>query len=791
MDPQDFNASDVPASPQVQNAVSEAPQTDEPVQFEQHLAEASQAAPLARSRGPAYPNLSTEDQNLIERVITQYAAQKKLTPGTLRQYTKVLHRLVNDLRMRGQTADLADHGSLLEYANTHFPNDLNIKAGLSVLGAYHGIDSNYPYLSPEDRRLIDRLITQYAAQKNIQPATATYNSTALRRLANDVRARGRTIDLADHKSLLDHVNTYFPKDEYMKRGLSILCGYHGLDPAYPNLSTEDRNFIDSVITRYATRKTRKPETVKRHSRVLRQLANDLRGRGHATDLADHERLLEYVSTYFPNDGRMTSVVGLVREYYAPDDNAAPSRAAKRLRTLNDLEEVVAYRQPSANVAVEGSSAAPQDLSTGVIIRGQSDRRPFYSEDAAAILSLEQALIRGGMTSKSARQLGNGLVGFSRWLFEENRPSIVARLDRNSLSDDDAIIRYPAVSNATLLKALKYFHTFRTTGVVLPTQPGRASASLKASHQNVALDPESTVQMVPPRINEAAAQHSARHEASTRLEELREDQSSQHARSPFIQEQIAFLPEHFHEGELRRVLDRSGNQAMPSAVSDLSEELQRRQNELHDGPYGQGDNRSALSFPSPEDLTFDLGQFPSSELRRLLDDEPAEEFQECRDDQAAPSPFIQAQAASYPQARDFGESAHPFNWRSNHQAILDGTIGSNLSPPRERDRIEATVHPNPFDLPGDLIPTPYFGSLLAGPVLDHYDGSRQPSPPHGLSPVSSFSDDEALVWLREELSRRQMQVSASPAIGRTPSDIYSGLEPLVDLTPFTLPELRRR
>ncbi|MGY3533158.1 MULTISPECIES: hypothetical protein [Bradyrhizobium] len=684
MNAQDFKAFNVPASSQVQHAVPEASQTDEAVQFEQHLAEASQASPIA-SRDPAYPNLSTEDQSLIESVITQYAAQKKPTPGTVRHYTQVLHRLVNDLRARGQTTDLADHESLLEYANTYFPNDSNIKAGLSVLGAYHDIDSNYPCLSPEDRSLIDRMITQYATQKNVQPATATYNSTALRRLANDVRARGQTIDLADYKSLLDHANTYFPKDEYMKRGLSVLCAYHGLDPAYPNLSTEDRNFIDSVITQYAAQKSPKPETVKRYTRALRQLANDLRGRGQTTDLAHHKSLLEYANTYFPKDGHMRSAVGVLRDCYAPNSDAAPSRAAKRLRTPNDLEEVVANRQPSANVASEVSSAAPQVASTGVIIRGQSDKRPFYSEDAAAVFGLEQALIRGGMTSKSARQLGNGLVGFSRWLFENNRPSIVARLDSKSLSDDEALFKYSGGIDANLLKALEYFHTFRKTGVVAPTQPGRASAKLKASHQNVALNPESAVQMVPRRTDDAAAQRSARHEASTRLKELREEQDGQPAASPFVQEQAAFHSEQLPQGELRRVLDHSGNQAMPSAVSDFSEE--RLEKQFHDEFQGLGDNHPALSFPiDPEDLTLDRELFFPEELLLAFDDEPAEELQEWRDDHLAPSAFMQEQTASCSEQLPRGELRRVLNHLEDEATPWAGAAASE-----ELQRLEKQLH----------------------------------------------------------------------------------------------------
>ncbi|WP_246709045.1 MULTISPECIES: hypothetical protein [Bradyrhizobium] len=586
MDPQNFNPFNVAASSPVQHAVSEAPQTDEAMEFEHHLAEASQAAPVA-SRGP-----------------------------------------------------------------------------------------DYPYLSTEDLSLIDSAVAQYVARKNVQPATATGYSTGLRRLVNDLRRGGQTTDLADHKALHDHANTHFPKDTNVKRGVTVLREYHL--PAYPHLTEEDRNLIDTVIAGYAAQQNLQPNTAKSYTRALRRLVNDLRRGDQMTDLADHKSLLAHLNTHFPNNGAMKTAVGVLRAYYA---HAAHSRAGKRLRTLNDLEEVVLYPQPSANAASGGSSAAPQVASTGVIIRG-SDKRPLYSEDAAAVVRLQQALIQGGKASEAARRLGSCLVKFSRWLFENNRPSIVARLDSKSLSDDGAIHRYPGASDANLLEALDYFRTLMTTGVVVPAPPGRPRAKLNPPPQNVPLiNPETVALMEPLRIDDAGAQHSASQQANTRLEELQEEQDGQHAPSAFIQEQTAFQSEQLPQGELRRVLDHSGDQAMPSAVSDLSEELQ-----LHDELHGLGDNY-ALSFPiDPEELTSDRELFSPDELLRPLDDEPAEELQDWLDGHPAPSPFIQAQAAFHAEQPPQGELRRVLDHVDN-QAMPSAVS----DPSEELRRLEKQLH----------------------------------------------------------------------------------------------------
>ncbi|WP_156446821.1 hypothetical protein [Bradyrhizobium yuanmingense] len=99
--------------------------------------------------------------------------------------------------------------------------------------------------------------------------------------------------------------------------------------------------------------------------------------------------------------------------------------------------------------------------------------------------------------------------------------------------------------------------------------------------------------------------------------------------------------------VRRVLDHLEDEAMPLPASVASDELQRLEKQWHDEFHGLGVNHPALSFPTDaeeftltpkrsfsvdqEEFTLDPDQFSPGELRRLLDDEPAEELRERRDD----------------------------------------------------------------------------------------------------------------------------------------------------------------
>ncbi|WP_456752875.1 hypothetical protein [Bradyrhizobium sp. USDA 4461] len=536
--------------------------------FEQRLAEASQAAPvLSRGSAPLYPYLSIEDRNLIDRVIAQYAAQKKPKPETVRDHTRALRRLANDIRARGQTTDLADHKSLLHYANTYFPKDARIRSGVSVLRAYHGFDPHHPYLSTDDRNLIDSMIAEYAAQKSLKPSSIKYYTTAVRRLANDLRAHGQMADLADN-SVLDYVNTC-SQDALMKAGVTVLRAYHDF---------------------------------------------------------------------------------------------SQSTAAKR-RRLNDLEDVVVHRQPGADASSGGNSPAPV-ASTGVIIRGSSDdTRPLYPEDAADILRLKEALIKGrSMTASSAKKHANSLISFSRWLFEKNKPSIIARLDGKSLTDGCDVHEFSAGSDANrLVRALEHLRTFRSPGGVAPiVRPGR---------------------------DDAAAQHSTSHGASTRLEEPRDWRNDQPAPSAFIEERAASGSDQLRYGELRRMVDSLDDPAAQSPVSLVSEGLRRLEKQVRDELHGLGDDHAAFSFSiDPEEHTFEPEQFSPGELRRLLDSEPAEERQEWRDDQPAPATIIEERSASDSDQLRHGKLRRVLDHLDGSAAQSPGSVASD-----EFQRLEKQLH----------------------------------------------------------------------------------------------------
>ncbi|MCA1510307.1 hypothetical protein [Bradyrhizobium sp. NBAIM01] len=558
MDPQDFDPSDVPAWPQGQHAVSEAPQASPAAQhaFEQHLAEARQADP-----------------------------------------------------------------------------------------APVGARDHYPHLSTEDRDLIDRAIAQYATQKNLQPSTVSFYTQALRQLANDLRARGQMTDLEDHASLLAHANTYFPKDTAMKTGVSVLRAYH--EP-------------DHLVSRGRSRALPSAKDTSNDSQQSADEAMDARARSNL--LPSEEVLINH------------------------EHDIAQSRAPKRPRTLNDPEEVVVYRQPSSNAASGGSSGAMPVARTGVIIRAQWDSRPLYPEDAPAILSLEEALIKGGMTDTSAKQYASSLLGYSRWLFAKNKPSIVARVDGKSLTDGGDLHEFG--KSDRLLKALEHLRTFRSTGVVVPiVHPGRTRAKLNPRLQKVPpINLESALLTEPIRIDGAAAQHRAPHEAN-RQEEHHPGHDNQPVTSALLEEHVAVDPEQLPQEQLRRVLDHLDDEAIPLPVSLPSEELQQLEKELRDELHRQWEAPPGPSFSlDPEEFTVEPEQFSPGELWRLLDDEDAQELVEERADQPATSAFIQEQVALH------SEQLPQADLRRGPDHLIDQSSRSPVSvPPEDLQQLEKGLH----------------------------------------------------------------------------------------------------
>ncbi|MFK4535228.1 hypothetical protein ABIA00_003411 [Bradyrhizobium ottawaense] len=292
-----------------------------------------------------------------------------------------------------------------------------------------------------------------------------------------------------------------------------------------------------------------------------------------------------------------------------EHNTAELRAAKRPSALNSPQGVAIEQQLSeiANSggggAMSAASAMQPAQSTGIVVRGhQLDKRPVYSEDAPEILRLEAALIKGGMVAGGAKQHAGALLSFSRWLFAKRRPSIVARQDNKSLSNGGDVYEFVGKGNPkNLLVALDHLRTFRSTGEVIVRQ-----RSGRARPPNVApIHPESAALMEPTLIGDAAAQHRASYEASSRREDLRDGQEDQPAPSAFVQGHVAINPEQVHQWELRQVLDHLDHQPIPSPASVPSEELQRLEKSLQ----GELHRHPAASFSAdPEEFSFDLEQF---------------------------------------------------------------------------------------------------------------------------------------------------------------------------------------
>ncbi|MER8983635.1 hypothetical protein NKH97_33100, partial [Mesorhizobium sp. M0870] len=63
-----------------------------------------------------------------------------------------------------------------------------------------------------------------------------------------------------------------------------------------------------------------------------------------------------------------------------------------------------------------------------------DKGPLYSNDATVVEGLRSAYA-GKVKESTVKRHVNSLLGFGRWLFDNNRPGFAARLDESSLDQD--------------------------------------------------------------------------------------------------------------------------------------------------------------------------------------------------------------------------------------------------------------------------------------------------------------------------------------------------------------------
>ncbi|NOJ41423.1 hypothetical protein HCN58_17745 [Bradyrhizobium sp. WSM 1791] len=385
-------------------------------------------------------------------------------------------------------------------------------------------------------------------------------------------------------------------------------------------------------------------------------------------LSDGSDVFEFTGKGKPE--RLLSALDHLRSFRSTGEVIVRPRRgrAKDAPVVLGLEEALitagTRRLDIAAAQLSASSALRPTESRGVVTG--SDMRPLYFEDARDILGLQEAFIKAGMRA-SAYNYAGALRSFSRWLFAKNKPSLVARLDSKSLSGD--VSGFIGKGNPDrLLRAIDELRTFRSTGTIaLPSaQPNPHPPDVAPIH------PESAVLMEPRLIGDAAAQHRASHEASSRREELRERQEDQPAPSVFVQEHVAFNPEQISPGELRRVLDHLDDQSMPSPASVVPEELLALEEQLHNEIQRQPDDQPV----DLEEFTFNLEQFSPGELRRLLDTEATQlevdhlARQSPIDDWSTTSRSQWAPQPAYLPAQSVSQSNLP-SWDRNFEAYTSG------------------------------------------------------------------------------------------------------------------------
>ncbi|UWU19423.1 C48 family peptidase (plasmid) [Rhizobium sullae] len=326
--------------------------------FEQHVAEPRRAEPVASgARANGYPHLSVEHRDLINQAIAHARDQQQYRERTLRNYSNALCRLANDLGARGQATDLRNHQSLVDHVDAFFPTNDTMRTALSVLRRYHepgysatagARATSFPHLSDEHRDVIDQAIAHARTQQQYRETTEKKYTLALRQLANDLGARGQATDLKNHQSLVDHVDAVFPTNDTMKTALSALRRYY--EPGYsatidapairfPHLSGEHRDVIDQAIAHARTQQRHSEDTLQIYSNALCRLANDLGARGQATDLRNHQSLVDHADAVFPKYGTMKTALNFLRAYHEPGYSATARRLVPSKADAHILEQV--------------------------------------------------------------------------------------------------------------------------------------------------------------------------------------------------------------------------------------------------------------------------------------------------------------------------------------------------------------------------------------------------------------------------------------------------------------------
>ncbi|MER8924199.1 Ulp1 family isopeptidase, partial [Mesorhizobium sp. M0802] len=107
-----------------------------------------------------------------------------------------------------------------------------------------------------------------------------------------------------------------------------------------------------------------------------------------------------------------------RHHHAPDSSVVDLNPPAGVELRDHARSVPAAVQPDPPIGVSGRN-----------------KGPLYSNDATVVEGLRSALYAGKIGEITVKRHVNSLLGFGRWLFDNNRPGFAARLDDSSLDRD--------------------------------------------------------------------------------------------------------------------------------------------------------------------------------------------------------------------------------------------------------------------------------------------------------------------------------------------------------------------
>ncbi|WP_395387728.1 Ulp1 family isopeptidase [Mesorhizobium ciceri] len=193
--------------------------------LEQHVAEPRRASGDPATR---YPHLSDEHRDVIDKAIADAEAQQHHSAGTLRIYSAALRRLANDLGARGQATDLKNHQSLVDHVDAFLPKNGDIKTALNFLRAYHEPGYSAPGRRPVPSKADAHLLEQVANDSRLAPGSRAVYGRKLRRFSEALESQGRTISGLDHDSRIEFAERLFPGNRNL---LSALQRVSDTEPA--------------------------------------------------------------------------------------------------------------------------------------------------------------------------------------------------------------------------------------------------------------------------------------------------------------------------------------------------------------------------------------------------------------------------------------------------------------------------------------------------------------------------------------------------------------------------------